>query len=351
MTRSTIPRFAFWDIRVTFRDMPQPSGAIIVVGFLLVPGFPLMSYAAAVEPMRAANQLCGQPLYRWWHASPDDRPVSASNGVAILPDVQIGDPDLAASRVFVCAGGNPSTFDDSHVFSALRRLARRGTAIGGISGGSYALARAGLLDGRRCTLHWEHIPAFQESFPKVRVSRSLFEIDGDRITCSGGIAALDLMLRLIAEDYGGTLAAEVGDWFLHDQMREGPSPQRMPLPLRFGVHDARLIRVLEAIDAHLEHVLSRTALAALACVSERQLERLFVAALGRTLHHYYLQQRIARAYRLERETAMSLAEIAEATGFTSAMELRRVQRRLTKAVASERSGSSEGPRVPAPEDH
>ena len=304
----------------------------VEVGFLLVPGFPLMSYAAAVEPLRAANQLSGRVIYRWWHASPDGRPVSASNGVSILPDVRIGDRNLAPSRLFVCAGGNPSTFEDAHVFEALRRLARRGAAIGGISGGPYALARAGLLDGHRCTLHWEHIPAFQESFPKARVARSLFEIDGDRITCSGGIAALDLMLRLIAEDYGGTLAAEVGDWFLHDQIREGPSPQRMSVPLRLGVRDARLVRVLEAIDAHLETPLPRHALATLACVSERQLERLFVAALGRTLHRYYVEQRIARAYRLERETVMSLAEIASATGFLSAMELRRVQRRLAQSA-------------------
>ena len=300
------------------------------VGFLLVPGFPLMSYAAAVEPMRAANQLSGATRYRWWHASPDGLPVSASNGVAILPDVEIGEARLAPDRLFVCAGGNPSTFEDAHVFEALRRLARRGTAVGGISGGPYALARAGLLDGHRCTLHWEHIPAFQESFPKARVARSLFEINGDRITCSGGIAALDLMLRLIAEDYGGTLAAEVGDWFLHDQIREGPSPQRMSFPLRFGVRDARVVRVLEAIDANLETILPRAALATLACVSERQLERLFVASLGRTLHRYYLEQRIARAYQLERETVLSLAEIASATGFSSAMELRRVQRRLAK---------------------
>jgi AraC family carnitine catabolism transcriptional activator len=106
----------------------------------------------------------------------------------------------------------------------------------------------------------------------------------------------------------------------------------MALPLRFGVRDARLIRVLEAIDAHIETPLSRKALAELACVSERQLERLFAAALGRTLHHYYLEQRIARAYRFERETVMSLVEIADATGFKSAMELRRVQRRLEQAT-------------------
>ena len=113
------------------------------VGFLLIPGFALMSYAAAVEPLRAANQLSGKSLYRWWHAAPGKRPVAASNGVAIVPDFTPKDA-AAADMVFVSAGGNPATFNDRHVFAWLRKLARRGVTIGGISGGPYILARAGL---------------------------------------------------------------------------------------------------------------------------------------------------------------------------------------------------------------
>ena len=287
-----------------------------------------MSYAAAIEPLRAANQLSGRRLYRWWHASPDGRPVAASNGVVILPDVKIGEVSPTTRRLFVCAGGNPSTFVDRHVFAWLRQLARRGVAIGGISGGPYVLARAGLLDKRRCTLHWEHIPAFQESFPNARVGRSLFEIDDGRITCSGGIAALDLMLHFLERDHGAVLAAEVSDWFLHDQMRQGLAPQRMSLPLRFGVDDARIIRVLEAIESHVQEPLGREALAAIACVSVRQLERLFRDAIGRGLHQHYLRQRLHHAHRLRRESALPLAEIASATGFASATELRRAARRM-----------------------
>ena len=112
------------------------------VGFLLVPGFALMSYAAAMEPLRAANLLSGKRLYRWWHAAPTSEPVTASNGVAIIPDFGT-DTDRAADIVFVCAGGNPATFSDKATFAWLRRLARRGTTLGGISGGPYILARAG----------------------------------------------------------------------------------------------------------------------------------------------------------------------------------------------------------------
>lgn len=286
-----------------------------------------MSYSAAVEPLRAANLLAGRPLYSWLHVSPDDRPVSASSGVAFLPDSQIANDHLDVRRVFLCAGGNPSTFDDRRVFNWLRRLARRGVALGGISGGPFVLARTGLLDDRKCTLHWEHIPAFQETFPEARVERSLFEIDGDRITCSGGIAALDMSLQLISDDYGRALALEVGDWYLHNQIREGHLPQRMTFTRRFNTRDERLHRVLAAIDHHLEAPLSRADLARLANVSSRHLERLFAEALGVTLHEYYLRQRLGKANRLRRETTMKPDEIAIASGFKSSAALRRVERR------------------------
>ena len=174
----------------------------------------------------------------------------ASNGVAIIPDCGTN-TEREADMVFVCAGGNPALFDDKSVFAWLRRLARRGVAIGGISGGPYLLAKAGLLDERRATLHWEHLPAFREAFPDVAVVPSLFEIDGNRITCSGGISALDMMVALIERDHGRQLAAAVGDWFLHTHIREGFGPQRMDLRYRLGVADEKLLAVLRAME--IEH--------------------------------------------------------------------------------------------------
>ena len=309
---------------------------MIVVGFILVPGFPLMSYASAVEPLRAANLLSGERLYDWWHASPDGTPVAASNGVVVIPDARLGDAALAADRVFACAGGNPSGFDDPDVFAWLRRAARHGTAVGGISGGPYVLANAGLLEARRCTVHWEHVPAFAERFPTIEVVRSLFEIDGGRITCSGGTAALDLMLHFVAQDHGAALAGEVGDWFLHDRIREGVSPQRMPAQMRFDTRDERLIRVLETMEAALETPLRREALAEVACLSVRQLERLFQSEMGVGLHRHYLRLRLRQAARLRSETALSDAEIAGTTGFASASEMRRAMRK-NEAEASSRS--------------
>ena len=302
--------------------IPVDQTAPQTVGFLLVPGFALMSYAAAVEPLRAANLLSGRELYRWWHAAPGGKPVLASNGVAIIPDCGTN-TERAADMVLVCAGGNPALFDDRSAFAWLRRLARKGAVIGGISGGPYLLARAGLLDQRRATLHWEHLPAFREAFPDVAVVPSLFEIDGNRITCSGGISALDMMVAIIERDRGRQLAAAVGDWFLHTHVREGFGPQRMDLRYRLGIADEKLLGVLRAMEASIETPLTRTALAQEAGISLRQLERLFRRHIGHGIHRHYRWLRLERARQLLRETTLPVLDVALATGFSSASQFAR----------------------------
>ncbi|HEY8275647.1 MAG TPA: GlxA family transcriptional regulator [Methyloceanibacter sp.] len=308
-------------------SLPRKFGSAKTVGFLLIPDFALMSYAAALEPLRAANLLSGRNLYRWWHAAPGGaKLVTASNGVAIVPEFGIG-TERNADLLFVCAGGNPATFDDASVFAWLRRLARRGVTIGGISGGPYILARAGLLEEHRATLHWEHQPAFSEAFPDVTVTPSLFEIDGNRITCSGGISALDMMVALIERDHGRELAAAVGDWFLHTHIREGFGPQRMDLRFRLGVTDEKLLRVLRQMETTIETPQTRADLARLAGVSVRQLERLFRRHLGRGMHQHYTSRRLERARQLLRETTLPILDIAVATGFGSSSQFARAYSR------------------------
>ena len=313
--------------------MAKSHAAPQTVGFLLVPGFALMSYTAAVEPLRAANLLSGRELYRWWHAAPGGKPVTASNGVAIIPDCGTT-TERAADMVFVCAGGNPALFEDRSAFAWLRRLARKGVTIGGISGGPYILAKAGLLDGARATLHWEHQPAFREAFAHVEVVPSLFEIDGNRITCSGGISALDMMVALIERDHGRQLAASVGDWFLHTHIREGFGPQRMDLRYRLGVADEKLVAALRAMETNLETPLPREALAQGAGVSLRQLERLFRTHVGHGVHTHYRMLRLNRARQLLRETTLPVLDVALATGFASSSQFARAYRQAFKEPPS-----------------
>ena len=307
---------------------PESAHPIRSVGFLLIPGYALLSYAASVEPLRAANMLSGRTLYRWWNAAPGDKPAIASNGAAVLPDMKIAAESEPPDLLLVCAGGNPSVFKDRRAFAWLRRLADRGAIIGGVSGGPFILARAGLLEKRRFTVHWEHLPALREEFPHLHVTQSLFELDRDRFTCSGGVAALDMMAALITRDHGYELGAAVSEWFLHTNVREGSGPQRMELRRRVGIADEKLLKVLKTMEAHLESPLAREKLADEAGLSIRQLERSFRHDLGRGVHEHYLALRVARARQLLRETSRTMLEIALATGFGSASQFSRSFRRI-----------------------
>ena len=297
--------------------VPQDDIRPATIGFLLIPGFALLPYACAVEPLRAANILSGRTLYAWRHFSPDGAPSAASNGIVIAADPLSTDAVPHMHTLFVCAGGNPATFGHAATFARLRGLARQGVILGGISGGAYILARAGLLRNRRFTLHWEHAAAFAEEFPNLDLRRSLFEIDRDCVTCSGGTAALDMMHALIARTHGPAIAAAVSDWFLQTEIRAGTAPQRLSLRERLGVRSRPLLRALGAMEAQLENPHTRLDLATAAGVTPRQLERLFQRELGRTPGAHYLQLRLERARQLARQTDLPLSEIATACGFAS----------------------------------
>jgi len=307
--------------------MRHSARKIESVGFLLIPGFALLSYAAAMEPLRAANQLSGKTLYRWWHTAPGDKPVPASNGTTVLPNFPFGSETDRPDLMLVCAGGNPASFDDKRTYTWLRKLASRGVVVGGISGGPFILAKAGMLAGRRCTVHWEHLPALQEAFPDVAFTQALFEIDHDCITCSGGVAGLDMMVALITRDHGYELGTAVSDWFLHTHVRDGNGPQRMDLRQRLGVVDDNLLSALKIMEEHVEAPLSRQRIATLVGASLRQLERSFRVNLGRGVHEHYLALRLTRSRQLLRETSLSILEVALATGFASASQFSRVFKR------------------------
>ncbi|MBY0337310.1 MAG: GlxA family transcriptional regulator [Acetobacteraceae bacterium] len=321
-------------------DTPPHPGALAEprrIGFLLIPDFALMAYASAIEPYRAANTLAGRTLYTWQHVSPDGKPVLASNGVAVVPDQGIEKP-LAVDDLFVCAGGNPAAFEHPATFAWLRAQAKRGGRIGGVSGGPFLLAKAGLLTGRRCTAHWEHVPAIAEAFPKLNLTGSLFEVDRDRCTCSGGTAPLDMMVALIRERHGRALAHAVSEWFLHTEVRAPSAPQRMSLQARYGVTHRALLAALEAMQAALEEPLPREVLAARGGVSVRQLERLFRAHLCTSVGAHYLGLRLDRARQLLRQTGMSVLEVGTACGFVSAAHFSRAYRaRYGVPPRSERS--------------
>jgi transcriptional regulator GlxA family with amidase domain len=286
------------------------------IGFLLIDGFALMSYASIMEPFRAANVLAGRNLYAWRHYSPNGRAARASNGVDIV--VEAGWKGIERiEMLFVCAGGNPAAFAHRPTFAMLRQAAARGARIGGVSGGPYILARAGLLDNYRCTIHWNHESAFAEAFPRIEVLRSLYIIDRNRLSCAGGTAGLDLAIDLIARSHGQRLATRVGEWYIRTQAREGGGSQRLSIRERYGVSQKHLLKALALMEANVGEPLSRDEIARDVGMSLRQLERLFTAHIGRTIGEEYLRIRLVDSLRLLNETSMSRIEVAIACGFVS----------------------------------
>lgn len=298
------------------------AAAPIRLGLLLVDGFALMSYAAIIEPYRAANVLAGRDLYQWTHFSVDGAPVRASNGAMIVADQRVGEP-VDCSALFVFAAGEPATFADRTTFAWLRSLAARQVMIAGISGGPYLIARAGLLDGYRATIHWDHRPQFVAAFPMVTVDAGLYVIDRRRVTCAGGSAGLDLAIELIERDQGHQLARRVSEWFIRTEQRSADLPQRPGLRDRYKVADDRLLKVLAQMEMAVEEPLTRAALAAVAGVSVRQLERLFAQCLGRTIDAVYLDIRFEQAATLLTRTGLPITDIALACGFLSSSSFSR----------------------------
>ncbi len=287
------------------------------VGFLLVPGFALLAYASAMEPLRAANRLSGQNLYKWCHISPEDPVAMASCGIGITADHLVGS-DVDLDMLLVVAGGNPFLFDHGKTFSWLRSIAKSGVQVGGISGGPVILARAGLLDGYRCTVHWEHVPAFRETFPNLRLTDNLYEIDGERLTCAGATAALDMMHGLLTSRHGKLLGGAVSDWFLQTQIRTCSERQRLTLRDRYDVTDAKLLGILEVIEDAGDGRLTRSELASTAGISVRQMERLFRNHLKTSFTAHYKEVRLKRAQQLLRQTSLSIIDVGNVCGFGSA---------------------------------
>ncbi len=293
------------------REVPQK------IAVILVPRFSFLPFTGMVESFRLANRLSGQELYSRVLVSSDGAPVTASNGLSL--DVA---GDLSAAEdcgtVVVCGGLDVHLHQDKTLQGWLRKLDRRGADIGAICTGSYILARAGLLDGHRCTIHWENLAGFCEEFPDIEVTTELFEIDRSRFTCSGGTAVIDMMLNVIARQHGYELAASVADQFMHERIRDHHDRQRISLPARLGVRHPKLLSVIALMEQNLEEPLTRSELAREADLSTRQLERLFRKYLNRSPARYYLELRLNKARLLLLQTNMSVIDVALACGFVSA---------------------------------
>lgn len=284
--------------------------------FLLLPKTTMLAIAAAIEPLRIANQITERELYTWHTLTEDGAAVTCSNGMRITPDGDLASV-TGTARCFVCAGVEPESSASEAVLGWIRREARFGRRFGGICTGAYALAKAGLIGKRRFTLHWENQQGFREAFPKLDPSLSLYEDDDGLITCGGGNAATDMMLSLVEAQHGTRLATVIADMCLHSRAVDPSTPQTTARSAAIGSRNRNLIAALELMEREIEEPLAMDDICEELRISRRQLERLFLRHLGETPMAHYLGLRLARALGYLRETNMTTAEIAVATGFSS----------------------------------
>lgn len=315
------------------KELPQK------IRFLLLPDFSLMAYASTVEPLREANWVTGRALYEWQILSEDGQPVRASNGMTVGADAPMG-AVTNCSTLIVCSSFDPHLYVTAAMLAWLRRIGRLGADLGAVDTGSYVLARAGLLEGYRATIHWENVESIASVFDDVWLTHSIFEIDRNRFSCSGGTAGLDMMLYLIRKQHGHEVAVTVAEEFIYNRMREPGDPQRMAVSHRLGIAHPKLITAIEAMELALDEPLSSPELAASAGISEREMQRLFRAHLGTTPKAYYRGLRLSRARMMLRQTTQPVMDIALSCGFRSAADFARCYRACYgRAPSSDRHGS------------
>jgi len=277
----------------------------------------MLAFTSAVETLRIANRTIGQTLYEWVTMTMDGAPIAASNRLRIDPDCMAADAGCL-DGVFVCAGLEVHHAYDKNLAAWLRRMAQRKIVIGALCTGTYLLARAGLLDGYRCTIHWENLASLREMFPKLTVSAELFEIDRDRYTCAGGSSSLDMILHLIRGQHGDEIITAISEQLMCDRIRGVHDPQRIPLRVQLGTSQPKLEEAVTIMEANIEEPISPDELAQYVGVSRRQLERLFQKYLHCVPTRYYLELRLKRARQLLLQSDLSIVDVGLACGFVSA---------------------------------
>ena len=311
-------------------DSPPPINYI----FLVLPGFSLVPYATAIDVIRLANIISGKTLYSWQTISPSDDIVYASTGLAITSD-QIFTGKETCDILFVCGGVKIKDTWDKSLSSRLNLLKSRNINLGALCTGTYILAKAGLLNGYRCTIHWKNLSSTREIFPKLNLTDDIYEIDRDRYTCAGGVSAIDMMFHLITLNYDREIATSVMESIIVERVRNSSDLQCIPLRQKIGTSQPKLEVAVKLMETNIEEPLNPSEIAELVSISRRQLERLFCNHLDTTPTRYYLNLRLTNAQRLLLQTGLPIIEISLVCGFSSAPHFSKCYRELFKRSPSD----------------
>ncbi len=302
-----------------------PSAQPLTLALLVLPQASILEVASTLDPLRSANRHLGRDGYRWRVVSPDGRAVPLTCGIELPSNGPLAAAEGAEALV-VIAGFRQSQVATAPLIRDLSRMAPRFAAIGGIDAGAWVLARAGLLNGHRATVHWEDLEDLAAAHPQVDVVPDRFVIDRSRFTAGGAAPAADLMLHLIRARHGAALALQVAASFI-TTARDGHEPQISlagPDPRLSNPRlDTRVAQAMARMETRLDAPETTAEIAAALGLSPRRLEQIFAAHLGMTPAAYALTLRLAAARRMITDTRHPLAEVALRCGFSSASTLSR----------------------------
>ena len=287
------------------------------IGMLLLDGFNCMAAQAFVDPFRSANYLRNTNLYNWSFVGLESNNVRASNGLEVLTSRSLEAPENKFDMIVINSSWNVERFNDKGLTRWLVRSLQNGASICGIDTGAFIMAYAGMLSGRKAAVHYEHIAAFRELFSDVEMEEDIYVIDGNLLSCCGGLAASDLALEIIRLQQGLELANGAARYIFHERLRnsqEGQLPEKRE-PVGYSAPE-KLRESIIIMEGNLENLLSIDQVANRVNISQRQLERLFHKHTGVSPIRYYLDVRLDRARGLLTQTELPILDVAIACGFS-----------------------------------
>ena len=301
------------------REWTKSSLDVQEIAVLLFPRFSNHCLANAVEPLRAANGFLGREAYRWSFVTLDGAAVQSSSGLPVLPSGPLR-AHPGGRFLFVVSSYDVQDYATEATARALSAAAQRFTDVVGMDTGAWLMARAGLLDGYRATLHWNELISFAERFDTITAVSDRFVMDGSRLTCGGAMTAFDLVLELIRRTHGEAARLEISAFFLHQTTQP---PEQIAAP---GASDL-IHRALRLMAETIETPLPMTELAKRLNVTQRKLSRAFQNDLGATPQTAYQRLRLSTARRYAQQ-AMPVSEIAVRCGYRNAAAMSRAFKTL-----------------------
>ncbi|WP_442581455.1 GlxA family transcriptional regulator [Mesorhizobium sp. ASY16-5R] len=294
----------------------QPERRTLSVTFLVLSGSSIMCVASAIDPLRAANRVSGETLFDWKTVSLDGTAPITTSGLPVAVSGPF-DPAERTDVLAIIGGFGTRDHGTSGRLAGIRRVARSARAYGGIEAGSWLVARAGLLEGRAATTHWEDMEDFSSAFPGTDVRPDRYVIDGPAFTAGGASPTFDLMLHLVRSRLGMAVALDVASVFIYDQARAATDAQPLVSLGRLDGYDPRLAQAIRLMETHIDQPLTISAIARRAGVTARTLEGVFSRSIGETPGAYYLRLRLHAARRLVLDTRLAMADVAARCGFSS----------------------------------